>query len=132
MNTVEWTDELLTGHPDIDKDHRELFALLERLHHDTRDGLVNTNTAAVVDALRDYAEHHFLREEAAMRRIGYSDYAAHKTEHARFVSELGALQSRLERGARTPQLDIDQLLGGWLRRHVLVMDKALAAAIAAS
>ena len=129
MTFLKWTDDLSVGNALIDDDHRHLFDLLERLHRDMSSGHINQETQSIVDALRDYTESHFAREEEFMRKIAYPHYSAHKAEHDRFVSEVCALQSRVARGARTAQLDIDQFLANWLREHVLVRDMALAAAI---
>ncbi|KAF7599676.1 MAG: hemerythrin [Candidatus Dactylopiibacterium carminicum] len=129
MNPINWTPDLSVGNEQIDDDHRQLFALLDRLNKDMSTGQVNQETQSIVDALRNYTETHFSREEAFMREIDYAHYATHKAEHDRFVSEVCALQSRVARGARTAQLDIDQMLAAWLREHVLVRDMALAAAI---
>lgn len=129
MSLVKWSPDLAVGNEMIDDDHRKLFDLLERLHQDMSSGQVNQETQSIVDALREYAESHFSREEDFMRKIGYPHYQVHKAEHDRFMSEVCALQSRVARGARTAQLDIDQFLAGWLREHVLVRDMALASAI---
>ncbi len=129
MSVIKWTSDLAVGNQAIDEDHRNLFDLLERLHHDMSSGQINQETQSIVDSLREYAESHFAREEEFMRKIGYEHYPTHKAEHDRFVSEVCAVQSRVARGARTAQLDIDQFLAGWLREHVLVRDMALAAAI---
>lgn len=130
MEAIAWTPDLAVGNTEIDEDHRQLFVLLERLRQDARTGLVNQETQSIVDALREYTENHFAREESFMRQINYPDYAAHKAEHERFVSEVCALQSRVARGARTLSLSIEQVLSDWLRRHVLVLDMALARAVA--
>ncbi len=130
METIKWTEDLRVDNTEIDEDHRNLFQLLERLRQDARTGLINQETQSIVDALRLYTENHFAREEAFMREIDYPDYARHKAEHERFVSEVCALQSRLARGARTLSLSIEQVLSDWLRQHVLVHDKALAKAVA--
>ncbi|GAB4062570.1 bacteriohemerythrin [Uliginosibacterium sediminicola] len=132
MEIITWTEDLRTGHTDIDQDHRGLFELLARLQHDGSTGLINQETQAIVDALREYTEAHFSREEVFMREIEYPGYPAHKAAHDRFVSDVCALQSRIARGAQTPQLDIHNLLCEWLRNHVLVMDKALAATLGAT
>ncbi|MDQ7989169.1 MAG: bacteriohemerythrin [Candidatus Dactylopiibacterium sp.] len=129
MSLVKWSNDLLVGNEAIDEDHRNLFNLLERLNADLGSGQINQETQSIVDALREYAESHFAREEACMRKMGYEHYPVHKAEHDRFLSEVCALQSRVARGARTAQLDIDQFLAGWLREHVMVRDMALAAAI---
>ncbi len=129
MSILKWTEDLAVGNSLIDEDHQNLFDLLERLHQDMSTGQINQETQSIVDSLRDYTESHFSREEEFMRKINYPHYATHKAEHDRFVSEVCALQSRIARGARTAQLDIDQMLATWLREHVLVRDMALAAAI---
>lgn len=128
-STICWTEDLRVGNEAIDDDHRHLFALLESLRNTLSTGLVTQGVAPIVDDLADYVETHFRREEEFMQRIAYPDYPLHKAEHDRFVSEVHALQSRLARGAQTLTLSVDQMLSEWLRRHVLVMDKALAASL---
>lgn len=126
MNEIRWTEDLSVGNQAIDDDHRHLFALLDGLQHTMPQGLVTQDAATIVDDLAQYVESHFKREEEFMQRIGYADYVAHKADHDRFVSEVYALQSRLERGAQTLTLSIDKMLSEWFRHHVLVMDMALA------
>jgi hemerythrin len=132
MDFLKWTEDLSVGNAVIDDDHQRLFDLLERLHLDMASGQINQETQSIVDSLRNYAESHFAREEEFMRKMDYPHYITHQAEHNRFLSEVCALQSRVARGARTAQLDIDQFLAGWLREHVLVRDMALAAAIRGS
>jgi len=132
MNNLCWTEDLSVDNQAIDDDHRHLFALLDNLQHTMPKGLVTQEAAVIVDDLAKYVETHFRREEEFMQRIAYVDYVRHKAEHDRFVSEVHALQSRLGRGAQTLTLSIDKMLNEWLRRHVLVMDKALAASLKAS
>lgn len=127
MEAMKWTADLSVGNEEIDEDHRKLFDLIEELRVDMQQGRANKSSREIVDALTEYSEKHFSREEAFMLKIGYPQYAAHKADHDRFVSELYSLQSRLDRGALTLTQFVDQLLNDWLRRHVLVMDKALAA-----
>jgi hemerythrin len=126
-----WTEDLRVGNHAIDEDHRHLFALLDNLRHTMPTGLVTQQAAVIIDDLAAYVESHFQREEEFMIRIAYADYPRHKAEHDRFVSEVHALQSRLARGAQTVTLSIDQVLSEWLRRHVLVMDMALAESLKA-
>lgn len=127
-----WTEDLRVGNQAIDEDHQHLFALLDNLQHTMPTGLVTQEAAVIVDDLAEYVASHFRREEEFMLRIGYPEYPMHKAEHDRFVSEVHALQSRLGRGAQTLTLSIDRMLSDWLRRHVLVMDKALAASLKTS
>lgn len=129
MASLCWTEDLSVDNKAIDDDHRHLFDLLDRLQHTMPSGLVTAEAITIVDDLAEYVENHFNREEVFMQRINYADYPLHKAEHDRFVSEVHALQSRLGRGAHTLTLSIDKVLNEWLRRHVLVMDKALAASL---
>lgn len=127
MESIKWTEDLSVDNEEIDEDHRKLFELIEELRVDMLQGRTSHSSREIIDALTEYSEKHFAREEAFMLKIGYPQYAAHKADHDRFVSELYSLQSRLDRGALTLTQFVDKLLNDWLRRHVMVMDKALAA-----
>lgn len=131
MSEISWTEDLSVGNQAIDDDHRHLFALLNNLQHTMPQGLVTQDAATVVEDLAHYVEAHFQREEEFMQSVAFEGYVAHKADHDRFVSEVHALQSRLDRGAQTLTLDIDKMLSDWFRRHVLVLDMALAASVKA-
>ena len=129
MEKARWTEDLRIGNKAIDDDHQKLFDLINELSIDMQQGKVNRESREIVDALTEYAEDHFAREEEFMQKINYEQFAAHKADHDRFVSELHAQQARLDRGAVTLTQFVDDLLNDWLRRHVEVMDKALAASV---
>ncbi|HYG66147.1 MAG TPA: bacteriohemerythrin [Anaeromyxobacteraceae bacterium] len=125
---------LLTGHPTIDAQHRELIARILRLLDAMKEGRGRAELAPVVQYLGAYVVEHFGTEESIMRARRYPELAAHLAEHQKFEAELAKIRADLERDGPGTLLVIrvnHQLLD-WLKNHIHVRDRALAAWLAAS
>lgn len=77
---LEWTDALLTGHKEIDADHRRIFSLAE--HLTVGDSVTRARYFAV---LAMYLTEHLKIEEAALMTCNLTLPAlrAHKEDHAK-------------------------------------------------
>lgn len=96
--------------------HQKLFVLLDQLAGDT-------NIEDVLCELNQYAEEHFLIEEAYMTRLNYPDQAAHQKTHDKFREELKRLA---DTGANDPNMRsiTAMFLTEWLTRHIYGTDQA--------
>ena len=128
--TIEWTAELETGIAEVDQDHRRLVGLINEL-----DALVSGDgdpgrVGEIIDALVDYTDYHFHREEGLLNRAGYAAAAAHARLHAGFGQFLGGMVGAcmLDPGPVTARRLTDYL-HSWLVDHILVEDKKFAAAL---
>ncbi len=65
----------------------------------------------------------FAFEEALMADIGYSQLAAHRARHNRFLESLHSEFERIQRG-RADMHDLSYLIGSWLSEHMRGMDMA--------
>lgn len=127
---MKWDDSLSVGNPQIDDDHKHLFALLDKLQDAMKQGKANAVLASILDELVQYTVWHFRREEQFMQRIRYADFAAHKAEHDKLIAEVNDLQQRMQRGALTLSLSVNQFLSDWLNSHIRSSDIKLAKALA--
>lgn len=129
--SIEWSDSLSVGDPGIDREHRELVVLFQRLtdpvHGDDPD-----RVRAMLDDLVRHVGEHFDREEGIMRRHAYPGYAAHKQGHGELLQQINNFMHLMDaEGAALPPAAILDFVGSWLIGHIVHDDKALGAWLAA-
>jgi len=78
---LDFTDDFLIGHPQIDKEHKELFRyakdlLLLFLQNTPRDQMV-----VRIRSLYKHLEDHFTHEEAILKDLNYSRLAQQHEQH---------------------------------------------------
>ncbi len=122
----QWTEDLSVGIGEIDKQHQRQFALMSELAEALRMGRDNATCREIMDRLEDYTHSHFIAEEAAMQRVDYPHFAAHKSEHDRLMRQFRELQEELElEPGQTVDL-LQALLGwldDWLVTHIQEVDR---------
>jgi|JI10StandDraft_1071094.scaffolds.fasta_scaffold164963_2 hemerythrin len=117
---IEWNDSYAVGVPELDRQHRELFALVSQLSADacTSDEALHV----LLSRLADYALAHFRAEEQFLRTQGCPELDEHVDEHTRFVAQVATTSL----GAMHGQIDRAELLGflrSWLIDHILGTDQ---------
>jgi hemerythrin len=120
IEKIEWSDKYLTGIGAIDRDHRNLFNILEQLD-DAEAGAVDF--ADLFEQMVHYVDTHFAAEEDMMLSLGYPDLENHIIAH----QELAATVHRMADLYRTDPgaVSHDEVLGfvtNWLCNHVLKVD----------
>lgn len=120
-----WSEAYATGVGEMDAQHRELLAQIERLL-----GAIADDPAAVgrlLDFLGDYTVGHFEMEERLMEQHGYPAAEAHREAHASFVRTFGRIRYDYDLDGLTE--GFSELVSGWLvewlRMHILDVDMAL-------
>ena len=81
MELVAWNKSLETGHPIVDGQHKNLFAMINNLHTSIQEGHSNLVLIETMEKLSAYVETHFKTEEELMISHHYEQYAEHKLEH---------------------------------------------------
>ena len=125
--TVQWMPAYDIGIPQIDGEHRKLFALAERLHQAMLDGKGKTVLVDLLARLVEYAGEHFAHEEQLMRRIGYPCLPQHQRQHLACQSRLTAMQARASAGEGTMTIEVMQFLLAWIAGHIEESDQGIAA-----
>ncbi len=121
-----WTEALSIGVAEIDAQHRELFARVERLVEASLRGDAG-RVVPLLAFLREYAAVHFEAEERLMRDRRYPGYRLHRAHHEQFAAGLRALEAELAATGPTAGLAerVDREVADWLRDHVYLVDTAL-------
>jgi len=128
FDVFPWSKNFDTGHPEIDKQHKVLVKLLNKLANTlTHNDPVSVNQA--FEELAQYADYHFESEEAIWFEYFKDDswFSSHQLRHASFLPKVLELK---ERDAHEPLdkviEDIVKFLIRWLAFHIIDDDKRLA------
>ena len=126
-----WRDDLATGNPVIDDQHKEIFRRAGILLDKIKAGKVaEAEIKETVAFLSDYVVEHFGSEEVLQKVYGYPAFEAHKEKHDRFITEFFLLKEKYEVGwAPDMAAQLGRLVVGWLMEHIEKEDKAVAAHI---
>ena len=121
---TRWDDSLSLDDPALDREHRELIALAHALVGGPL--LDKQRVAALFQGLSKYVHHHFAREEAHMRAIGYPQYQGHRLAHRGVIMALERVLTGPDAG-RHLRRRVDDLLRSWVVDHIDTHDRAVAA-----
>jgi hemerythrin-like metal-binding protein len=124
---LAWDPSLAIDVPEIDAQHRSLFAQAARLDAAVRAGESSAEVEQILAFLSRYAVEHFEAEERLMREIEYPRYPGHALEHAEFRRRLATLLPhwRAEGDSISLLLALSGFLMRWLREHVATSDRAI-------
>ncbi|HYG88561.1 MAG TPA: bacteriohemerythrin [Azospirillum sp.] len=120
---IEWSEEMSVGIADIDRDHQAFVCMVNRFNTYPRLGASREEMRRMLADLVSYAENHFVREEAYMRRAGYPDLAGHIAGHDAAAAKIHDLLIR-----NVDEIELARFLGNfleaWLVGHILGEDWA--------
>ncbi len=111
---------------EFDQEHEKLAELINDLYESKKTNEEKKIVGKMIDALLDYADKHFKREEALMQKIGYPEYKQHKTQHEVIVQKVLDLKKVYSSGVTDAAFSISLLLNEWLMGHLHDEDKKIA------
>ena len=122
---MEWYENYNIGVEEIDRQHRELVAMVDRLQKSLHDGTTNQELGKALHFLVAYTREHFKSEEDLMQRVGYPDCEAHKKIHQKLISEVTDVLIGLKKGKSVNHLELIDFLIDWVIHHVVHDDKKI-------
>ncbi len=125
---LDWTDDLKTGHKEIDEDHREILDRIRAFQDAYHSGAGEETLMPLMQYLEGYIDQHFEEEERLMTAHHYPGLPFHRNVHEEFRENFAVLNSRLkEKGADVAVMtDVYFLLEQWFRVHISVFDMNMA------
>lgn len=120
---LRWSSALAVGVPEIDLQHEELFARVDRLH----DAILARDRTEAVRMLRflsEYVHNHLGAEEALMASVHYPGLAPHQQAHRAFTREVESLGRQVEDEGVTALVvhRVEREVSAWLHDHVCGAD----------
>ena len=85
---VHWENAYSVGIKDIDKQHKKLFELVNKLYDLNDNANIKEEIRDILYAFSDYTKVHFKDEEDYMKSISYPELEKHKEIHERIVESL--------------------------------------------
>lgn len=128
-NQLMWEERYNIGVDYIDREHKKLFSVLNRmLMYKNQEEKNQWVCQEGIKYFKDHAMKHFTEEEAYMASIGYTGFETHRRLHDNFRKKtLPALEKELKQ-TRYSTDAINHFLGvcaGWLFGHTLTEDRAI-------
>jgi len=121
-----WNDNLKTGLPRIDEQHKELFRQVEALMDKSKADRI----PAALKFLGDYVVKHFNDEMALQVSVRYPKAEAHKKLHSAFAAKFKELKKKFEDSGDKLRFqvvtEINRTAISWLKEHIMVQDKDFA------
>jgi hemerythrin len=128
MALLHWRDEFRIGIEEVDHEHRELIATINRLAEAARG-----DADAVADFLGELHAQiaaHFALEEKVMKAHRYREFADHKADHERLLSEIRDIMDAAAAGGRYDAAALGAELDHWFSGHFKSKDARLHQALA--
>lgn len=126
MTPFRWRENLSVGIPEIDRDHRRLIDILNRLHYMALAGDDRAAIGRVIDEVVAYTRDHFRREERLMREIAYPQALDHQAQHRAFAERLAEEHARFYADPEGFSVEgFYDALADWLLVHVSAADSRL-------
>ena len=128
---LQWEPRLAVGVASIDSQHKQLIDALNGLLAAMASSRGKEEVGKLLKFLGDYTVTHFADEERLMAKARYPQADAHKREHEAFIIEFKELAADFAKSG--PSTSLTLKLNGkvceWLRQHIAVTDKDLAAVL---
>jgi hemerythrin len=135
---IRWRPGMVVDGGIIDDDHRHLIDIINSYsYHRARGRAALPQAIDCLNALKFYAESHFVREERLQQLVSYPDHSRQHAEHRELMASLDGMIWRAERTLTAADAiglveDLGTLLRRWLLNHIITLDlrmKPYAAAI---
>jgi diguanylate cyclase (GGDEF)-like protein/hemerythrin-like metal-binding protein/PAS domain S-box-containing protein len=121
LDPLSWKAGWASGHAEIDKQHRELVQIANRLLIAQQE----QSQEDVADHLNDLIEHladHFQFEESVLAKVRYVKVEEHRKLHRRLMEKIAALKGRYLRGTITKNAFLRFLMDDLVVGHLIEED----------
>ena len=126
--SANWDASMETGDPHMDRQHREIIELVDRLDSiGTDDESWMMHARDILDRVMDLTVTHFTTEELAMVRVGYPDDAQKRMleQHNDFKAYARIRVLEFRAGDRSALTLLPGFLRMWLVEHEFGLDREL-------
>lgn len=124
MAFLDWSPEFSMGVEIFDNEHKELIAILNKLHDALTAGADKASLQQICFRLMEHAVQHFKHEEMYFEDWAYPERQAHANAHKTLRRELFAMQDKLLANPDAQGLTaLSEFLRHWLTNHILNDDR---------
>lgn len=123
MKCVEWNDKFNLGLHEIDDQHKQLVAIMNKICQAINEGRGDKIIEEVLIEMQDYALNHFELEEKYFDQFHYEKSELHKEWHRTFIQKIVELADELDRDKKSVSIEAIAFLGGWFIDHTQNLDR---------
>ena len=123
MIFLEWTEANAVHVPELDEQHKKLFAIVNELHEAVSRGQGADMVGHSLEQLIDYTCYHFETEEGLLREAHYPLFFNHQEQHDRLKRQVLELQGKFQKGNFAISLPTLNMLRDWLMHHTTGTDR---------
>lgn len=123
IEKIEWKEDYFIGDALIDKQHQELFNLINQLIEKFNEKNIDYNWFInILTEFTKYAFKHFAAEEELMLKLNCPDYLSHKKEHKLYRITIGIYNSKLSETRKADYEELLTFLIDWWTEHFTESD----------
>lgn len=126
MRAFEWEQRYCLAIAPMDREHRVLIAMMQRLYDRNRAGAPHEELRAILAELASATRAHFVNEEQYLDAIGYGDVERHKAVHATLLDNFEEHRQRFEASGGSVPRELFSFLKLWLAAHIEGIDRRYA------
>jgi hemerythrin len=122
MEKICWKKEYSVGVEKIDRQHRHLFEIINKLIDHSGTSKDPELVSETLTEMLNYAKEHFTTEEELMQEYGYPEIEQHKEQHIYFFKTTAELSINALNKQSMVLREIVEFLKIWLTFHILKVD----------
>lgn len=124
---LQWSKDLVIGHPIIDYDHQMLVNISNELHHAVKFEQGDDEVERSLERLVQYVQTHFQREEALFMETDYPHKDKHVQNHRDIENLVNGFLAAFRKDPASVEMDkLLDFLKQWLVKHIGKLDKSYA------
>ncbi|UCD62798.1 MAG: hemerythrin family protein [Candidatus Zixiibacteriota bacterium] len=122
MEILTWHKSYNIGAADIDRQHRDIFRLINRVHQALASETTTEKTGDILTQLMTDVRGHFADEEKVMERAAYPLLPKHRQKHQELMATLKPLMARCGENGNIVATRLLAFLKDWWQKHILEDD----------
>lgn len=118
MAVIEWHERWNVGIEDIDRQHKNLFDMINKNLRNLRDTADAQEAGTFIDLMLEYVRSHFVTEEHHMLKEGYDKLKYHRQKHIELTERVLSFRNRY---LCDNTVDVERLISfidRWVASHV--------------
>ena len=123
MSLFVWEDKYKVGIAELDRQHKTLIGLINKLYDAMKEGHGKDVLKAILDDLFEYAKYHFGTEEKYFSKYNYINKLEQIKAHTEFKNTVVEFKNKLDAGNVFISIELMNFLKEWLSTHIMESDK---------
>jgi hemerythrin-like metal-binding protein len=123
-NFVNWEDHFSVGSSDLDRQHRHLLKMCNKLGAIVSDGAESQEDDfhEVLHELAEYSRQHFMNEEHILEQVGYPNLQEQRRDHLEYTKQIAMVSYLAATMEISDKVGLQRFISNWWTEHILLHD----------